>query len=325
MTSFRIIAALFVAGFAIAARPAAADTAAAPLQLKSEVVVEARVVTLGDLFAGAVAGGERPVVEAPAPGESYRLDANWLAQLAVALNLPWRPASSFDEVRVTRASLRIEPGVVQQAIESALAERGLAGDIGIDIDGGIPALAVSLGGDPTVAVASLAYEPASGRFTAALVAPSIGRPEATRTVSGRAYALADVPVLSHRMAPGDTITDADLAWITIPADRIGSTVVIDAADLVGKTPRRPIRPETPIRMTDLATAVAVVKGSLIMIALETPNMQLSVQGRAMQNGAIGETIRVMNTMSNRTVEAVVISPTEVAVLPPAATTAGAAQ
>lgn len=325
MTSFRIIAALFVAGFAIAARPAAADTAAAPLQLKSEVVVEARVVTLGDLFAGAVAGGERPVVEAPAPGESYRLDANWLAQLAVVLNLPWRPASSFDEVRVTRASLRIEPGVVQQAIESALAERGLAGDIGVDIDGGIPELAVSLGGDPTVAVASLAYEPASGRFTAALVAPSIGRPEATRTVSGRAYALADVPVLSHRMAPGDTITDADLAWITIPADRIGSTVVIDAADLVGKTPRRPIRPETPIRMTDLATAVAVVKGSLIMIALETPNMQLSVQGRAMQNGAIGETIRVMNTMSNRTVEAVVISPTEVAVLPPAATTAGAAQ
>jgi flagella basal body P-ring formation protein FlgA len=324
MTWFRTIAALLFAGLAIAARPAASDTAAVPLQLRGEVTVEARIVTLGDLFAGAVPGGERPVVEAPAPGESYRLDANWLAQLAATFNLPWRPSSSFDEVRVTRAGRRIEPGVVRQAIEAALADRGLAGDIGIDIDGGIPVLAVSVGGDPTIAIESLAYEPASGRFTAALVAPAFGRPETTRTVSGRAYALADIPVLSHRMTPGDTITDADLAWITMPADRIAATVVIDAEDLIGKTPRRPIRQETPIRVTDLATAVAVIKGSLIMIALQTPNMQLSVQGRALQNGAIGETVRVMNTTSNRTVEAVVISPTEVAVLPPTATPAGAA-
>lgn len=325
MNPIRTFCALLLAVVALAARPAAGDTLAAPLQLRSEVTVEARIVKLGDLFTGAVPGGERSIMEAPAPGESYRLDANWLAQLATAFNLPWRPASSFEEVRLTRAGLRIGADVVRQTLQAALADRGLTGEIGIDIDGSMPDLTISLGGEPTIAVDNVVFDPGSGRFNATLVAPSFGQPEVTRTVSGRAFALVDVPVLSHRMAPGDAITQADLAWITMPADRIGSTVVIDAEDLLGKTPRRPIRPETAIRFTDLAVAVAVVKGSLVMIALKTPNMQLTVQGRAMQNGSIGETIRVMNTTSNRSLEAVVMSPTEVAVLPPTATTAGAAQ
>jgi flagellar basal body P-ring formation protein FlgA len=325
MNAIRTACTLLVAAFALAARPAIADMAAIPLQLKSEVTVEGRIVRLGDLFDGAVPGAERPVMEAPAPGESYQLNAGWLAQLATALNLPWRPTSSFDQVHLTRASLKIEPGVVRQALAGALAERGLAGEIGIDIDNGMPELAVSLGGDPTIAVENLAFEPGSGRFTATLVAPSLGRPEVTRTVTGRAYMLVDVPVLNHRMSPGDAITEADLGWITMPADRIGATVLVDAEDLLGKTPRRPIRPETPMRLTDLAIAVAVTKGSLVTIALETPSMQLTVQGRAMQNGSIGETIRVMNTMSNRTLEAVVRSSTEVAVLSPTETSAGAVQ
>jgi flagella basal body P-ring formation protein FlgA len=320
----RILAALVLVSLAAAFRPAAADTLAVPLQLKSEVTVEDRLVRLGDLFAGPVPGADRPILEAPAPGQSYRLDATWLGQLAAALNLPWRPASSFDEVRLTRVGLAIEPGVVREALAAALADRGLTGDLGFDIDGGMPALAVSPGNDPTVAISSLAYDPASGRFSAALVAPAMGEPEATRTVAGRAYALVEVPVLSHRMAPGESVTEADLTWITMPADRIGSTVVVDAEDLLGKTPRRPIRAETPVRLTDLAVAVAVAKGSLVTIAFETPNMHLTTQGRAMQNGALGETIRVMNTMSNRSLEAVVMSPTEVTVLPATPTSAGAA-
>lgn len=325
MTPIRTIFALLLAGLALAARPATAETVAAPLQLKSQVTVEARVVTLGDLFTGAVPGGERPIMEAPAPGASYRLDANWLAQLAAAFNLPWRPASSFEEVRLTRAGVRIAAEVAHQALVTALADTGLAGEIGIDVDGNLPELTVALGGEPTVEVDRIVFDPGSGRFSATLVAPSLAQPEATRTVSGRAFALVDVPVLSHRMAPGDAITEADIAWITLPADRVGSTVVVDVEDLLGKTPRRPIRPDTAIRITELAIAVAVAKGSLVMIALQTPNMQLTVQGRAMQNGSVGETIRVMNTMSNRTIEAVVVSPTEVAVLPPTVTPSGAAQ
>lgn len=320
-----ILLAFLLLALLLAAGPASAESMGAPLQLKSDITIEDRLVRLGDLFAGPVPGGERAVLEAPKPGESFRLDANWLSQLALAFNLPWRPASTFDEVRLTRAGIAVEPALVRATVASALAERGLQGDVGIDMDSAASGLAVSVGSAPTVALERFLFDPATGRFTATLVAPAAGEVETTRTVTGRAYALVDVPVLKRRVAPGEAITEADLTWITLPADRVGATVAVDAEDLLGKTPRRLIRAETPIRLTDLAVAVAVAKGSLVTIALQTANMQLTTQGRALQNGSIGETIRIMNSVSNRTLEAVVMSPSEVAVLPPTPTSAGAAQ
>jgi len=315
MSKFRTAILALLLGLALFGARAEADSAESPMQLKPDVTVDARIVTLGDLFHGGVPGPERPVLEAPAPGQSYQLDANWLGQLARNWELPWRPASQFDSVRLTRASLGIEPGVLRMAISDALADRGLTGEIGMDIDGGAPNLAVSLDSEPTIAVERLAFDPQSGRFSAALAAPAAGTTEVTVTVTGRAYGLVDVPVLSRRMAPGETVAQSDIAWTTLPADRIGATVVVDAAELLGKTPRRPIRPGVPIRLTDLAVAVAITKGTLVTIALHSPSMQLTIQGKAMQNGAVGETIRVLNTTSNRTLEGVVVSPSEVAVLP----------
>jgi flagella basal body P-ring formation protein FlgA len=39
--------------------------------------------------------------------------------------------------------------------------------------------------------------------------------------------------------------------------------------------------------------------------LESPGLLLTAKGQALEDGAKGETIRIMNTQSNRTIEAVV--------------------
>jgi flagella basal body P-ring formation protein FlgA len=54
--------------------------------------------------------------------------------------------------------------------------------------------------------------------------------------------------------------------------------------------------------------VLVAKGSTVTMTLEKPRMSLSVRGRALQDGARGDVVRVMNTNSNRIVEAVVVEP-----------------
>jgi flagella basal body P-ring formation protein FlgA len=260
----------------------------------------------------------RPVAEAPAPGQSVTLDAAWLAALARSIDLPWQPATRFDQVRVTRNGVAIEPGTVKVALLQALNARGVAGDVDIAFDGEGPHLMLPVNAEPTVAIESLTFDPQSGRFAAAVAAPAIGPAEATATISGRALTMVDVPVPNRRVSPGDTITEADIAWISMPADRIAVGVVTELADITGKTPRRPLRAQQPVRSGDLVEAVAVTKGSLVTVALEGSNMTLTVQGKALQNGAIGDTIRVVNTMSNRTLDAVVISASRVAVSAPAA-------
>lgn len=42
--------------------------------------------------------------------------------------------------------------------------------------------------------------------------------------------------------------------------------------------------------------------------IETPFILITAQGKAQQDGAEGETVRVINTQSNRMVEGVVVAP-----------------
>jgi flagella basal body P-ring formation protein FlgA len=294
----------------------AEQTASVALSLRTDIQVDGHLIRLGDLFDGAVSDPMRPVAEAPLPGQSVTLDAAWLAALARAIDLPWQPTTRFDQVRVTRNGVAIEPGTVKVALLQALNARGVAGDVDIAFDGEGPHLVLPVNAEPTVAIESLTYDPQSGRFAAALAAPAIGPAEATATISGRAFTMVDVPVPNRRISPGDTITEADIAWISMPADRVALGVVTELADITGKTPRRPLRAQQPVRTGDLVEAVAVTKGSLITVALEGSNMSLTVQGKALQNGAIGDTIRVVNTMSNRTLDAVVVSASRVAVSAP---------
>jgi flagellar basal body P-ring formation protein FlgA len=72
---------------------------------------------------------------------------------------------------------------------------------------------------------------------------------------------------------------------------------------------------TVLRNRDIRGARLVTKGALITIAVETPIMTITAQGRAMADGAMGETIQVINTQSNRTVDAVVVASGKVSVTP----------
>jgi len=106
----------------------------------------------------------------------------------------------------------------------------------------------------------------------------------------------------------------DIEWISLRSDRLGRDAVIDSANLLGKSPRRLVRPGEPLRSGDLRDPILVPKGSLVTIRLETPRMILTAQGRSLEPGAKGDAIRVVNTKSNRVINAVVTEPATVVVL-----------
>lgn len=53
---------------------------------------------------------------------------------------------------------------------------------------------------------------------------------------------------------------------------------------------------------------AIRRGELVSIVYETPGMSLSMRARAIEDGAVGQGIRLINTSSNRTIDAVVTGP-----------------
>ena len=235
------------------------------------------------------------------------LDAHWLYALARGHALPWRPRSNFDSVVVERASRVIERERIEELLLDALAERGLGGELALRFDQPQVRLHLPTDSEATLTLTGLALDPTTGRFTARLAAPADGTPVVRATVSGRVLRMTRIPVPNRRMTADVVIGAEDIEWIDMRADRIGRDVITDAGDLIGRSPRRVLRAGRAVRANEVRRPIVVAKNNLVTIRLETPRMILSVRGRAMENGADGDTIRIMNIQSNSVINAMVVA------------------
>jgi flagella basal body P-ring formation protein FlgA len=171
----------------------------------------------------------------------------------------------------------------------------------------------------TLRVDNLHYQPSDGRFSATLIAAA-GTPFAQRlAVGGRVLKTAEIPVLNRRLGTTEVISARDISWIDVRADALTGDVATSADQLIGRAPRRGLGENAPIRVRDVHAPVVVKRGDLVTMTLKTPVMTLTAQGRALADGSAGESVRVLNTGSSRTVEATVTGPNQVTVA-----TAGAA-
>ena len=132
-------------------------------------------------------------------------------------------------------------------------------------------------------------------------------------MTGRAFRTVDVPVLRNRVLRGDVIREDNLQWVKMKAERVQHDIIVDASDLIGKTPKRGVRAGHPVRGADVTRPLLVEKNSLVTIFHKVPNMMLTAQGKALQSGADGDVVQIKNGRSNQVIEAEVIGPGRVAV------------
>ncbi len=310
----RLLLSLFLLAAIAGLAPAAVGEAppAQPVNLRLEITVEADVLRLGDIFEGLDAQAEVTVARAPAPGRQLRLSGQWLRRLARAHNLAWQPSLAGASALVNRASQVIGPREIVDAIVRSLEQEGVGGDLDVVLDN--PGLALHLPVDrpPEIQVTALSYDPRSERLAAKVVV-GVGADAARTVVRGRALQMTEVPVLRHRLARNQVIAADDLEWTRVPVARLGRGTVTDPAEIVGKSLRRALRPGRQLRESDLRAPLMVTKNSLVTLRLETAQMRLTAQGRALENGGLGEVVRVVNTKSNTLIYARVAGPNSVVV------------
>lgn len=205
------------------------------------------------------------------------------------------------------------PTHVEAALTEALSSYVTAGRLRLEVDRAVELHAPARSG--SLAVRNVYHNAVSGRFAAELVVEGTD-PPVRMPVAGRAYGVVEVPVLTRRVANGDTITASDIGWVEVRADQAATDIAATEADLVGMTPKRGIPVNQAVRLRDVQTPRIVEKGAIVTITLASPTMTLTAQGRALQDGGRGDTIRVVNTQSNRIVEATVAAPNLVAVAKP---------
>jgi flagella basal body P-ring formation protein FlgA len=282
---------------------AATPVTTEPVTLRQSVVVADTVVRLGDLFTNAGDKAGAIIAYAPKPGRRTVFDAHWLYRVARAYGLAWRPLSVKEQTTVARDSIAIDRDEIGEHILAALVERGAEPDMVVALSNSLLRIHVPGDSSATIAVEDATYDARSRRFTAILVAPA-GDPAAQRIrVTGRLHQITEIPVPARLIGKGTVITKSDIRWMKVRSRLLQRNIVRDAADLIGKAPRRGLRAGVPVRATDVRSPVLVSKGSLVVMVLGTPHMRLTARGRALEDGSGGQTIRIANMQSHKVIAA----------------------
>lgn len=293
--------------------------ALAEIMLKKSIVVEDEFVTFGDLFNadGFIDKEEAQhirIARAPAPGRQSKLSPNRVRAAAAKHGLHWRNVERVQTISVKRASDMIPAEDIKAAISRAIEESGTSGNVQVQIPLRNLKFYVSKGSMPELVVRLDEYDPRRKFFRGELSAIDENGVETTRPISGRAVTVISVPVLSEAIGAGEIIAKTDLEWVDYPTDRITGNMVTDASELVGMSPKRSLRASVPVRLADVRLPVVAAKGTAVTVLFQSRGISLSINGRAMEDGARGQFIRILNLRSNRIVEAEVTGPGKVRVL-----------
>ena len=122
-----------------------------------------------------------------------------------------------------------------------------------------------------------------------------------------------IPVIRSALRNGDIIGETDIDWIVIPEKKIQRDLVMKSDTLVGMTPRRSLLAGKPVLEGDLERPQIVTRGEIVTVIYKDGPMRLSAKGKALQNGAKGDAIRISNVNSNRTLQGFVTNTKEVTV------------
>lgn len=236
----------------LVASPLAAQVGApeAP-KLVTSVTVEAEVVRLKDLFSGDLSQPEKIVAQAPAPGQRYVLQAEWLAGVARNLGLAWRPSGPLDRTMVYRPGQTLAPGEILSAVTTALQAAGMPADLGVKTTSPLAPVTIPAVATREIAVHEAYFDPDAKTFSAIAEIPAGGPAAQYVQVRGIATAYVNIPVLIRNAARNTPISADMLTTIDVPEDELDEHVVRSAEDLIGLSPRVTLRAEQPVRKTDV--------------------------------------------------------------------------
>lgn len=293
-------------GAAVSATALAADV----VTPRSTVLLDKNVLTVGDVFDGVTHDADHVLAPAPEYGRTLLLSAQDLARISNAFNLGWYPAGD-ETVAIKRDSNDIDRSRIEAALEDALRDSLGGQKFEVEMTDRNLVLHLPAGDDPTLSIDNLKYDLVKGEFSAVAAAG-----KTRREIGGRLFAVTELPVLNKALRAGDIIGAEDIQYIDMRSDAVSASTIVSAESLIGQTPRRGVAPMKPVALADVVLPPAVRKGELVTMTLQNSVIQLTAQGRALQEATVGDVIRVVNTSSNQTIEAVVTGPRTVAVKPP---------
>jgi flagella basal body P-ring formation protein FlgA len=279
--------------------------------LKPAVTIVGEIVRIGDLVENAGGVAHVAIFRSPDLGQTGRVAVERVIEQVLPYEVVGLDTRGLTEVVVTRASTTITPKDFENRIVQALAGRQRnthAGNLTLTFDTEPRTVHVEPGAD--LRVARMAFDPRSGRFDVLFERPG------TRNfirLTGTYAETFEAAVLSRPVAAGVVLRAADITIVRRPKAEFAANVVTTAEQAVGLAARRAMRPGEVLRQTELSKPEVIARNDNVTITFQVPGITLTMRGKALEGGARGDTISVLNVQSKRSIQATVAGPGHVVV------------
>jgi flagella basal body P-ring formation protein FlgA len=305
-----------------AAAQSPADASAAGPTLKASATVMGDIVRIGDLVENAGAVADVPIFRAPDLGQTGSVPVAAVLEAVRGHHIIGLDTRGLSAVAVTRAARAIAAKDVEARILLALAGKyGLpdSSNLAVVFDNEVRTVAVEATATSELAVAHLSFEPRTTRFDIAFELPgsAVARRLPLR-FTGSLTETFEAVVPTHEIAQGQVIKVSDLAVERRPKASSTPTTLTTIEQAQGLSTKHALRAGQVIRQADVAKPELVGRGETVTIVFQVPGILLTILGKAVEPGALGDVINVVNVQSKHTLQATVIGPGRVSVNAPTA-------
>ena len=299
---------------ALCAAPALAQSPYAVPRLKAQVVVAGDIVRVGDMIENAGLAADKPIFRAPDLGQTGSVPARAVLDAVRPFGLIAVDARGIVEVSVTHQSRVVPAADIEARIVATLAARhnvGKSDDLKITFDREVRPIELAMAnGEP--ALVRFSYDRFSRRFDATFELP--GNARAQWRYTGTAVETIEAAVTTRPLQRGDVIKAGDIVIERRPKNEFSSEPPALAGHVVGQAARRVVRAGQPLRSADVMKPEVVLKNETVTLTYEVPGIVLTMRGKALESGAEGDLVSVLNIHSKRTIQGVVTGPGRVAIL-----------
>lgn len=293
---------------ALALPAAAADDFIAAPTLRASVTVTSDVVRIGDLIDNAGSAALIPVYRSPDLGTTGTLTTGQVLSVLRAKQVIGVMTGDIKEVQVTRLARTLASKDIENAVAAALERRfglGDAANITITFDRSVAEMRLDASNSGALQPVATRYDARSTRFDIAFEIANDGNAAPTKLrFTGTAIETVEVAVLTRDIDRADLLKSSDLSLERRPkAEVAGEPASRDRS--IGMQLRRAMRAGTPIRAADLVKPDFVVRDQAVTIIYQVPGLYLTTRGKAIESGAEGDTVSVLNLHSKRTLTGIV--------------------
>ncbi|MEH6644361.1 flagellar basal body P-ring formation chaperone FlgA [Sulfitobacter sp.] len=107
---------------------------------------------------------------------------------------------------------------------------------------------------------------------------------------------ADTVISTRTIRPNQIITERD---VTVAAGDL-STGFARLSDVIGQEARVALYAGRPVLMGDIGPPAVIARNQIVPLRYNTNGISIGTEGRALERGAVGDRIRVMNLDSRAT-------------------------